>query len=342
MPPPAVVPWIQPLINATIAGSATALGGVLVLLCMPRPTDATISFTLSLAAGVMVTVSLVDLYLPIARQSLLSCLLATAALLGGAALTALLMRIQVPEPEQLMLVLLGGGVAPPPLPPLAVGGSGGGSSSGASSGGATSPRLPGAGSAGGATCASSEGLEGGGGGGGSGVEAGGGAGARAARAKQQQWRLGLLLFIILTLHNAPEGMAVGVSTVKSRELGLALVVGIFLHNIFEGVVIAVPILAATGNKWLALGITAVSGLSEPLGAGVGVLLLRGVAGRAGAAALEQTLNVILCGVGGVMLQVSRLELLPNACRLGEPKSVMLGFLCGAGLIGLGIVFLPVE
>jgi ZIP family zinc transporter len=305
------VPWLQPLINATIAGSATCLGGALIFI-LPRPSDRIISFVLSLAAGVMTTVSVFDLWLPVARASFLSFLLASCAVLAGMGLTALVSRLQVPEPENLLLLLWGGGVAAP---------------AGALAG-AASPRLRGAGE-GSPLSAAEGGLE------------GPPPPPPPPQKPAENWRLGMLLFLILTAHNLPEGMAVGVSTVKSRELGLALVVGIFIHNVFEGVVIAVPLLAATGNKWLALGITAVSGLSEPLGAAVGVLLLRGVASSArSAATLAMILNVILCGVGGVMLQVCRSELLPSANRAGEPRDVAAGFLAGAALIGVSIFFLP--
>jgi ZIP family zinc transporter len=310
------VEWLAPLINATIAGSATCLGGALIFF-IPTP-ERHIAFTLSLAAGVMVTVSIFDLYLPVARTSFFSFVLATGALLAGAGFTALISRMEMPEPERLLVLLWGGGVAVD-----GVGGGGGAV-------GASSPRLRGEG-----PLSSAEG-------GSEGAPAAAVAAAAEAPPRDaKSWRLGMLLFLILTLHNLPEGMAVGVSTVKSRELGLALVVGIFLHNIFEGVVIAVPLLAATGDKWLALSLTAASGLSEPLGAAVGVLLLRGVAGKAGAAALAMTLNVVLCGVGGVMLQVCRNELLPSACRVGEPRVVAAGFLAGALLIGVSIYCLPV-
>ena len=313
----ATVPWAAPLINASIAGSATIVGGALIYL-LPPPDARQTSFVLSLAAGVMFTVSVFDLYLPVAKTSLYSFLLATFALFAGMGVTALLSRAQLPEPEQLLALLWGGGVAA--------------DGPGAHGGGASSPRLRGGD---GAPLSVAE----------------GGAAAAAAAAEPPppplktaaaaNWRLGLVLFLTLTAHNMPEGMAVGVSTVKSRELGLALVVGIFLHNIFEGVVIAVPLLAATGNKLLALGLTAASGLSEPLGAAVGVLLLRGVAGTGrGATALALTLNFVLCAVGGVMLQVCRCELLPSACRMGEPRVVATGFLAGAALIFVSIFFLP--
>ena len=130
----------------------------------------------------------------------------------------------------------------------------------------------------------------------------GGSTSAEALSKARSWRLGMLLALVLTVHNLPEGLAVGVSALKSKELGLLLATAIFLHNVAEGVVIAVPLLAATGNRWLALGITAASGMTEPLGAAIGVLVLRGLSNGD---SFEYYLNVVLCAVGGVMLEVSR-------------------------------------
>ena len=159
--------------------------------------------------------------------------------------------------------------------------------------------------------------------------------------ERASWRLGLLLAVVLTVHNLPEGLAVGVSSVKSREMGITLAAAIFLHNVAEGIVIAVPLLAATGNRALAFGITAASGLSEPIGALIGVLVIRGIAGERSAAAIEGLLNLLLCAVGGVMLQISRAELLPQASRLGNRSLVVQGFVAGGALIAFSLFFFPV-
>ena len=150
--------------------------------------------------------------------------------------------------------------------------------------------------------------------------------------RQQTWRLGLLLALILSVHNLPEGIAVGVGSVKDARFGLVLCAAIFLHNIAEGFVIAVPILAATGDRRFAFAITALSGLAEPLGALLGVLVVRSFFGAAGAAAMEPALNAVLCAVGGVMLHVSATELVPQALRCGSRQRVAAGFAAGAAVI----------
>ena len=96
----------------------------------------------------------------------------------------------------------------------------------------------------------------------------------AAEAKRKQHRLGLLMMIALTAHNLPEGLAVAVTTSASRHSGGIVAVAIAMHNIPEGLAIAVPVFAATRSRRRALLLTLASGLSEPLGALIGLALLR--------------------------------------------------------------------
>ena len=85
-----------------------------------------------------------------------------------------------------------------------------------------------------------------------------GGASRPLRDRRAAWRLGALLALVLTLHNLPEGIAVGVGAVKSKELGLQLCTAIFFHNVAEGFVIAIPVLAGTGNRRFSLVLTALS------------------------------------------------------------------------------------
>ena len=319
--------WTRPIALAAVAGSATAVGGALVLFLGDKPTDRTISFTLSFAAGVMVVVSILDLWLPIALLGPIPFILSTLCLLAGMAGTSLLSNIRIPEPEELIVLIQHGGVRPSPsLPsshPLPLAGERTNQVVEEDHGGEDS-RLVVEGA-----------LTGGEGGEGTPM----GSTSAEALSKARSWRLGMLLALVLTVHNLPEGLAVGVSALKSKELGLLLATAIFLHNVAEGVVIAVPLLAATGNRWLALGITAASGMTEPLGAAIGVLVLRGLSNGD---SFEYYLNIVLCTVGGVMLEVSRRELIPQAWRLGDERTVAWGFVVGGALIGLSIFLLGRE
>jgi hypothetical protein len=67
----------------------------------------------------------------------------------------------------------------------------------------------------------------------------------------------------------------------------------FIHNVAEGVVVAVPILAGTGDRRTAIVITALSGLSEPVGALMGVWCMK----TWFSSWMEATIGFILCVVG---------------------------------------------
>jgi len=52
--------------------------------------------------------------------------------------------------------------------------------------------------------------------------------------QNQSWRVTMLLFVSLLLHNLPEGVAVSASTYHSQQLGFSVAFGIMVHNIPEG------------------------------------------------------------------------------------------------------------
>jgi ZIP family zinc transporter len=86
-------------------------------------------------------------------------------------------------------------------------------------------------------------------------------------------RVGLMAALAITAHNLPEGLATFFATLESPTIGLPLALAIAIHNIPEGVSIAVPIYYATGSKQKAVVASLLSGLAEPVGAIVGYLIL---------------------------------------------------------------------
>lgn len=133
------------------------------------------------------------------------------------------------------------------------------------------------------------------------------------------YRRGLLLFTALTLHNIPEGLAVGTSYAAAPRLGLLLALAIALHNIPEGMAVAGPFRACGMSRLRATLWALASGLSEPLAALLGVLFV---------SAFAPLLPVSLAFAGGAMLYVVSDELIPESHSHGYEHQATFGFLVG--------------
>lgn len=94
---------------------------------------------------------------------------------------------------------------------------------------------------------------------------------RLARAKGLSPGPGAMLVLAVTLHNLPEGMAVGVALAGAEGRGalaeaLLLSVGIGIQNLPEGAIISTPLVSDKTGKLRAFSLGAASGAVEPLGA----------------------------------------------------------------------------
>lgn len=137
-------------------------------------------------------------------------------------------------------------------------------------------------------------------------------------------RLGLVMSLTMTLHNFPEGFAVAFSSLT--DFGPIMALAIAIHNIPEGIIVAAPVYAATGSRWKALGMAALSGISEPIGALIALLSVRPVIS-------EDALHVVLAVVGGIMGAVCVLELWPEAKKCRSDKKLLLGITSGTLIMG---------
>jgi len=146
----------------------------------------------------------------------------------------------------------------------------------------------------------------------------------------QLMRLGTLMAVAMTAHNAPEGFAVAFSA--DTPMGPLMALAIAVHNVPEGVVIAAPIYAASGSRLKAVGWAALSGLSEPVGALVALLVARPLLRSAEAWSVlwggGELLPYVLAAVGGVMLAVCALELWPEARACQRDGRMAQGVLAG--------------
>lgn len=151
--------------------------------------------------------------------------------------------------------------------------------------------------------------------------------AEAPEGLPSSWRRTTLMVLAVTLHNIPEGMAVGLSFALAAQhsggglsAALALAIGIGLQNFPEGAAISLPLRqegVSTGRSFL---YGALSGLVEPI-FGILVVLAAG--------AIEPFMPWLLSFAAGTMMYVVTEELIPEA-HLGEHSnvgtlSVMVGF-----------------
>lgn len=131
-----------------------------------------------------------------------------------------------------------------------------------------------------------------------------------------------LIAIAITLHNIPEGLAVGVGySAQDGSVGSQLAIAIGIQNMPEGLAVAVSLIALGWQRSAALLVAFGTGLVEPLGAMVGVV----------AVGLAETLLPWGLGfAGGAMIFVISHEIIPETHRKGHENSATSGLLAGLG------------
>jgi ZIP family zinc transporter len=142
------------------------------------------------------------------------------------------------------------------------------------------------------------------------------------------WRRSTLLVLAITLHNIPEGLAVGVafgaaaSRVEGATLGaaVALAIGIGIQNFPEGTAVAVPLRREGMSRARSFFYGQASGAVEPIS---------GICGAAAVLVMRPLLPYALAFAAGAMIFIVAEELIPEAQRKGDTDlptvGVMLGF-----------------
>lgn len=144
------------------------------------------------------------------------------------------------------------------------------------------------------------------------------------------YKLGILSFIALVLHNLPEGILTFMSTYQDFSLGVSLCIAITLHNIPEGISIAVPIYYSTGSVGEAIKCTFLSALAEPLGALLAFLIFKNFI-------TEQMISMFLILVAGIMITLSINKMLPEAISYNKKKALYMGFIVGIVIVALSLL-----
>ena len=133
-----------------------------------------------------------------------------------------------------------------------------------------------------------------------------------------------LFVMAITLHNLPEGMAIGVSfTNGDMAIGLPLTSAIAIQDVPEGLAVALALRAIGLSNWRAALIAIGSGLMEPLGAVIGLGISTGFA-------LAYPISMGLAA--GAMIFVVSHEVIPETHRNGHQTAATLGLMGGFGVM----------
>lgn len=143
------------------------------------------------------------------------------------------------------------------------------------------------------------------------------------------WQRSTLLVLAITLHNIPEGLAVGVAfgavaaNLPSATLGgaIALAIGIGIQNFPEGTAVSMPLRREGMSKGKSFFMGQASGVVEPIAGVIGALFVMN---------MQSVLPYALCFAAGAMIFVVVEELIPESQRKHEnidivTMATMLGF-----------------
>ena len=136
-----------------------------------------------------------------------------------------------------------------------------------------------------------------------------------------------MLALAVTIHNLPEGMAVGVVFAGAEQgfsnislaSAVAVSLGIAIQNIPEGAIISMPMRAEGNSRWRSFLLGSLSGAVEPIGALAVVLL---------ASVLTPVLPYMLAFAAGAMFYVVVEELIPEASTGKHTNLSTIGFAVG--------------
>uniref|UniRef100_A0A8C5IB25 Zinc transporter ZIP11 n=1 Tax=Junco hyemalis TaxID=40217 RepID=A0A8C5IB25_JUNHY len=160
----------------------------------------------------------------------------------------------------------------------------------------------------------------------------------APLARSSSWRRILLMILAITIHNIPEGLAVGVgfgavgkSPSATFQSARNLAIGIGIQNFPEGLAVSLPLRGAGFSTWKAFWYGQLSGMVEPLA---------GLLGAFAVVLAEPLLPYALGFAAGAMVYVVMDDIIPEAQTSGNGKlaswTSILGFVVMMSLdVGLG-------
>jgi ZIP family zinc transporter len=160
-----------------------------------------------------------------------------------------------------------------------------------------------------------------------------------AEGVKTDWNKTVLLVLAITLHNIPEGLAVGVAFgavaegIPGSDLAgaIALTIGIGIQDFPEGLAVAIPLRRSGLSKWKAFKWGQLSGAVEPIAAVFGVALVM---------IAKPILPYALAFAAGAMIYVVVEEVIPESQRQGHTDKATMALIIGFCLmmaldVGLG-------
>ena len=157
-------------------------------------------------------------------------------------------------------------------------------------------------------------------------------GAREAEGPNNQFRRTTLMVFAVTLHNIPEGMAVGLSFALAAQGGqdkalyaaaMALAIGIGIQNFPEGAAISLPLRREGTSPFKAFAMGSLSGIVEPI-FGILTVLIAG--------SITPIMPWLLAFAAGAMIYVVVEELVPESAQGSHSNIGTIGFALGFALM----------
>jgi len=138
---------------------------------------------------------------------------------------------------------------------------------------------------------------------------------------------GIVMLIAVGIHNIPAGIAIGAGGAHDAQIGVMMALMFALHNIPEGMALSAPLSAGGVKGRNVVLLASLSGAPTLIGAVIGMLI-----GNIS----DGIMVITLSGIGGIMLYMIFVEIIPEAIETTKSRFLMLTILLGV-LVGFVVM-----